>query len=97
MPDEIVNRIIMWKEIDDAKIIARQAYADVLTTNYELNEAESIQKQRNKEYEQIYSVASLYARNDAINNLNNAKKKCKIAQIVYSEANIALQTAEANI
>lgn len=97
MPDKIVERIIIWKEIKDAEIIARQAHADVLTTNCQFDIINSILKQRNQEYEQICSVASLYARNDAINDLNAAKKKCKIAQIVHSEANIALQIAQTNI
>ena len=93
LPDEIIERIILWKEINDAK----QTIANMLAIRRQYDDADDMQKQRTAEYEQTYSLASMYARNDSINEWNLAKKLCKVAETISTEATLALHIAQAKL
>jgi len=97
LPDDVIERILIWKEIKEAQIIARDSLAIVLEIKREYESSINTLSERTIEHQQRYSVKSLYAYHDAINVFDAVKKQLKQAHKTCREAVVMLQTARALI
>ena len=97
LPDDVVERILIWKEIKEAQIIARGSLAIALEIKREYESSISTLSERSIEHHQTYSVKSMYAYNDAINAFDAVKKQLRQALKTSREAVVMLQTARALI
>ena len=97
MPNDIVERILMWKEIKDAQIIARETLANVFETRRQYDVAYIIMSERAAEFSQTYSVEAKYALNYAINAVDDLAKLREQAHEICRKATIMLQIVRQNI